>query len=328
MAERYLSGIQASGVPHLGNYLGALKYWVEAQTSSIEVFSMVADLHAITTPPPPEVLLSNRNATMSALLAIGLDPSKSTLFFQSQIRAHTEIAWLIGSQAYYGELQRMRQFQTKSSETDGSVTLDLFAYPVLQAADILAYDATGVPVGNDQLQHIELTRNIASRINQKYGDVLVVPNAITPPEGARIMDLQKPNKKMSKSNSVEAGIIFLTDSNDEIQKKFKRAVTDSKNLIVYDDDQPGVKNLIEIASVTSGKNTNEVVSELEGKGYGQLKSYAADAVINLIEPIRERIARYMSDPNEVSELVADSKLRATEISENTLNRLKSNFGFN
>src|SRR3954452_15846200 len=228
MSQRYLSGIQATGVPHIGNYIGAIRNWVASQDTGAETFYMIADLHAITVPTDRETMLENRLGAMAGLIGCGLDPARATLFFQSQVPEHSELAWLLSSQAYMGELNRMTQFKAKSAAGKDAANLALVAYPVLQAADILLYQTDFVPVGEDQVQHVELTRNIAQRLNGRYGETVKVPAAVVPGVGGRVMDLQQPAKKMSKTgNETVQGVIFLTDEDEAIARKVGRAVTDS-----------------------------------------------------------------------------------------------------
>ncbi|MEQ1551945.1 tryptophan--tRNA ligase [Sphingorhabdus sp.] len=324
----YLSGIQATGVPHIGNYVGAISQWIRTQDSDDRSFYMIADLHAITTPPEPEVLRRNRFGAMAGLLACGLDPKHAVLFFQSTVPEHTELSWLLSSLSYMGELRRMTQFKAKSKENQEGASMALFGYPVLQAADILIYQANFVPVGADQLQHIELTRDIAGRFNAKYGETFVIPKATVPKIGARIMDLQYPDRKMSKSgiDSVQ-GTIFLDDEDDAIRRKISKSVTDSLNRIVYSDEQPGLRNLIDLYSALTGGTPAGVVEQFEGQGYGNLKKELTDVIVATIAPVRTEINRLTGDQVELERLVATCSATAREQATATLRKAKLAMGF-
>jgi tryptophanyl-tRNA synthetase len=324
----YLSGIQATGVPHIGNYVGAISQWIRTQDSDDRSFYMIADLHAITTPPEPEVLRRNRFGAMAGLLACGLDPKHAVLFFQSTVPEHTELSWLLSSLSYMGELRRMTQFKAKSKENQEGASMALFGYPILQAADILIYQANFVPVGADQLQHIELTRDIAGRFNAKYGETFVIPKATVPKIGARIMDLQYPDRKMSKSgiDSVQ-GTIFLDDEDDAIRRKISKSVTDSLNRIVYSDEQPGLRNLIDLYSALTGGTPAGVVEQFEGQGYGNLKKELTDVIVATIAPVRTEINRLTGDQAELERLVATCSATAREQATATLRKAKLAMGF-
>ena len=304
---------------HLGNYLGALVNWVSGQHNN-EVFHGIVDLHALTVTETPGVLGQQTLELAAMLFAVGLDPDVATVFVQSHIHEHTELAWIMECTVSFGELSRMTQFKDKSAkrETD-FVSAGLFTYPALQAADILLYDAHEVPVGDDQRQHIEITRDIAIRFNHRFGDTFVLPKAVHPQAGARVMDLQDPTSKMSKSAAAESGIIYLLDDNAAISKKFKRAVTDSDGIVAYDrETKPGIANLLDILSAC----TSTPVERLADKytQYGALKTDAGDAVIALVEPIRARYNNLMSDPAELSRLLFIGNQRAREVAAVTLDR--------
>ncbi len=304
---------------HLGNYLGALINWVSGQHDG-DVFHGIVDLHALTVTDTPGVL-GNQTLELAAMLfAVGLDPEVATVFVQSHIHEHTELAWIMECTVSFGELSRMTQFKDKSAKRESDfVSAGLFTYPALQAADILLYDAEEVPVGDDQRQHIEITRDIAVRFNHRFGDTFVLPKAVHPKAGARVMDLQDPTSKMSKSAAVDNGIIYLLDDNSVISKKFKRAVTDSDGVVSYDRQaKPGIANLLDILSACTGTSV-ETLSEKYTQ-YGALKTDAGDAVITLIEPIRARYNELMSDPAELSRLLFIGNQRAREVAAVSLGR--------
>ena len=304
---------------HLGNYLGALVNWVSGQHDN-DVFHGIVDLHALTVTETPGVLGQQTLELAAMLFAVGLDPDVATVFVQSHIHEHTELAWIMECTVSFGELSRMTQFKDKSAkrETD-FVSAGLFTYPALQAADILLYDAQEVPVGDDQRQHIEITRDIAIRFNHRFGDTFVLPKAVHPKAGARVMDLQDPTSKMSKSAAAESGIIYLLDDNAAISKKFKRAVTDSDGVVAYDrESKPGIANLLDILSACTSTPVEQLAENYTQ--YGTLKTDAGDAVIALIDPIRARYNDLMSDPAELSRLLLIGNQRAREVAAVTLDR--------
>lgn len=321
---RILSGIQATGVPHIGNYLGAIRRW--ASVAGPSSFYMIADLHAITVPRRPAELMESRFSTAASLFAAGLDKSGATVFFQSDVPEHTEFAWLLGSVASMGELGRMTQFKSKAAKAD-SASLDLFAYPVLQAADILLYQASEVPVGEDQVQHVELTRNLANRFNGRFGPILRVPRATLTQSGARIMDLQDPIAKMSKSSPRQQGVILMTDTADQIRKKFRRAVTDA-HPEVGDPSRhgPGVANLISIIAAAEDVDPEMVWSRFQGHRYGGLKDAAADSVVELVTPIGSEIARILDCPSEMFRRLAEHASRASAVAGATLAEARAAMG--
>ena len=308
---RVFSGVKPTGDVHLGNYIGAFRHFVTDQDEHDCIFCIV-DLHAITVPQDPEELRKASLALACIYLAVGVDPARSTLFVQSHVHEHAELAWVLGSVTMYGELRRMTQFKDKMAKAEASVTHGLFSYPVLMAADILLYQTDRVPVGEDQRQHLELARDIAQRFNGRYGETFVVPQAAIPKVGARIMDLQNPEAKMSKSEDSPQGTIDLLDPPDVIRKKIKTAVTDSGKEIVARDDKPAITNLLSVYSVASGKSIPELESEYAGKGYGDLKKDLADALIAYLEPIQERYKKFASDPSEVAKILEGGAEKAPE----------------
>lgn len=314
-----LSCIQPTGQVHLGNYLGALRNWVSGQHAG-DVFHGIVDLHALTVTETPGTLGANTLDLAAMLFAVGLDPNVATVFVQSHVPEHTQLGWIMECTVSFGELSRMTQFKDKSAKKEADfVSAGLFTYPALQAADILLYDAQEVPVGDDQRQHIEITRDIALRFNHRFGETFVIPKAVTPAAGARVMDLLHPTNKMSKSTDTDAGIIFLTDSPADIEKKFKRAVTDSDNVVAYDrEKKPGVSNLLDILSVASGTPVATLVGQYTQ--YGKLKTETGAAVIAMIEPIRSRYLELKNDPAELSRLLRIGADRAQAVAGSTLAR--------
>ena len=316
---RVLSCIQPTGQVHLGNYLGALRNWVAGQHAG-DVFHGIVDLHALTVTETPGTLGTNTLDLAAMLFAVGLDPDVATIFVQSHVPEHTQLGWIMECTVSFGELSRMTQFKDKSARKEADfVSAGLFTYPALQAADILLYDAEEVPVGDDQRQHIEITRDIALRFNHRFGDTFVVPKAVTPAAGARVMDLQNPTSKMSKSTDTDAGIIYLTDSPSDIEKKFKRAVTDSDNSVSYDRERkPGVSNLLDILSVAT--NTPVAALAENYSQYGKLKIDTGAAVAAMLEPIRTRYEQLKGDPGELSRLLRIGAERAQVVASRTLDR--------
>ena len=314
---RVLSGIQPSGDLHLGNYLGAIRNWV-ADQGNHDAFYCVVDLHALTLDIDPARLRSRTHDTALDLLAAGLDPDRCTLFVQSHVTQHTQMAWLLECTATMGELRRMTQFKDKS-EGKESVRVGLFTYPVLQAADIVLYDAERVPVGDDQRQHLELARQVAIRFNHRYGNVLVVPEAAIPTSGARVMDLQHPERKMSKSVNSPLGTVLVLDDPAEIVRKVKKAVTDTDGEVRYDpDDKPGLSNLLELLAVATGRTPVDVAAGYER--YGDLKADTAEALIELLRPLQARRAELAADPGAVGVLLALGAAKAMEIATATYDR--------
>lgn len=322
---RVLSCIQPTGDVHLGNYLGALRNWVAGQNEG-EVFHGIVDLHALTVVDSPGIIGPQTLELAAMLFAVGLDPAVATVFVQSHVPEHSQLGWIMECTVSYGELSRMTQFKEKAVKREADfVSAGLFTYPALQAADILLYDADEVPVGDDQRQHVEITRDIAIRFNHRFGDTFVVPKAVHPKAGARVMDLQDPTSKMSKSASSDAGIIFMLDDDATILKKFKRAVTDSDSSVRYDrENKPGVANLLDILSAATGE-TPESLSQRYTQ-YGPLKTDAADAVVAMLSPIRSRFNELMGDPAELSRLIHIGNDRARSVASRTLARAHAAIG--
>ena len=322
---RVLSCIQPTGEVHLGNYLGALRNWVSGQHTN-DVFHGIVDLHALTVTDTPGVLGKQTLQLAAILFAVGLDPQIATVFVQSHIPEHSQLGWIMECTVSFGELSRMTQFKDKSAKREADfVSAGLFTYPALQAADILLYDAAEVPVGDDQRQHIEITRDIALRFNHRFGDTFVVPKAVTPPTGARVMDLQEPTNKMSKSGDGEAGIIYLLDDPASIVKKFKRAVTDSDNEVAFDRERkPGVSNLLEILAAATNESPASLATTYTQ--YGKLKQDTGEAVAEMLRPIQTRYHELMADPAELSKLLALGKERASKVAQATLARAHSAIG--
>jgi tryptophanyl-tRNA synthetase len=309
---RIFSGIQPTGRKHLGNYLGAVRGWVGGQDRADLAIYCIVDLHATGVAYDPKALPDYVLDTTAMLMAAGLDPERCILFRQSDVREHTELTWLLSSVTAYGELQRMHQFKEKSEKEQELVRTSLFLYPVLQAADILLYRTDDVPVGDDQRQHIELSREIARRFNSTYGEVLVEPRHVIPEIGARIMDLQDPTTKMSTSYGTEAGLIYIDDEDDAIRRKLGRAETDSGREIVRAPDKPGISNLIEVLSVTREVDPAEIEREFEGKGYGDFKKAVAEEVVTLLGPVRERYRELRADEAGLERALAAGAERARE----------------
>lgn len=320
------SAVQPSGAVTLGNYLGAVKNWIDFQDEYRCIFSL-ADLHTITVRQDPEIFRQNTLELYALFLACGIDPERSVFFIQSQVPAHSELAWILNCYTQFGELSRMTQFKDKSQKHSDNINAGLFCYPTLMAADILLYDADVVPVGEDQTQHIELTRDIASRFNGIYGQTFKIPQAFVPKFGARVMSLQNPESKMSKSDPNVGGCIFLLDSPDTIMKKFKRAVTDSENVIKYSKDKPGISNLMNIYSALTGKDVHFIESEFENKGYGQFKSSVAESVIKQLKPIQAKFKDYLVNIDYIEQQYSIAREKATEISSKILDAVKGKVGF-
>jgi tryptophanyl-tRNA synthetase len=318
--KRVLSGIQPThDAFHLGNYLGALKQWVQLQEDN-DAFYCVVDLHALTVETDPKVLQKRILLSAAQLIAIGVDPSKCTLFIQSHVPAHNQLAWVLECITGFGEAGRMTQFKDKSQKGGADRTnVGLFTYPILQAADILLYQADFVPVGEDQRQHIELTRDLGQRFNSKYKEIFNIPQAQIIKSLAKINDLQDPTAKMSKSASSMSGVIELLDAPEVTLKKFKSSVTDDGKEVKFDEKgKPGISNLLTIHSALSGKTTQEIENEFAGKGYGDFKSAVAEVVIAELEPIRERTKQLMDDPAELVSLLKVGANKANEVASNTL----------
>lgn len=328
-APRLFSGMQPSAASlHLGNYAGALLQWREMQASHDAVFCVV-DLHAITVPQDPAELRERTRRTAAQYIAAGIDPEHSTLFVQSHVSAHAQLAWVLNTITGFGEASRMTQFKDKSARSGADMaSVGLFTYPILQAADILLYDAVVVPVGEDQRQHIELTRDLATRFNSRFGDTLVVPEVRILRETAKIYDLQNPASKMSKSGESPAGILWMLDDDKTLTKKIKSAVTDSEGVVRYDPvEKPGVSNLLSILAIVTGRPVSAVEAEFDGLQYGALKGAVAEAVVEELRPIRERTLELLDDPAELDRLLAINAERASAIADATLARVYDAVGF-
>ncbi len=311
---------------HLGNYLGALRNWVSGQHKA-DVFHGIVDLHALTVTEEPGVIGRNTLQLAAVLFAVGLDPDVATVFVQSHVPEHSQLGWIMECTVSFGELSRMTQFKDKSAKREAEfVSAGLFTYPALQAADILLYDANEVPVGDDQRQHIEITRDIAMRFNHRFGETFVIPKSVTPPSGARVMDLLNPTSKMSKSGEEDTGVIYLLDDPAKIEKKFKRAVTDSETEVVFDRERkPGVSNLLEILAAATG-TTPQKAAETYTR-YGDLKAASAQAVIAMLEPIQTRYFELLNDQGELMRLLHKGNARAKEVASKTLSRAQKAIGF-
>lgn len=326
--SRILSGIQPSGALTLGNYLGAIKNFVKLQQDHACIF-MVVDLHAITVAQDRLALRKNIKELAALYVACGIDPEKSILFVQSEVPAHAELSWVLTCQASMGELSRMTQFKDKSAKQEtsgGHIGVGLFTYPVLQAADILLYDVDMVPIGADQKQHLELTRDLAQRFNAKHGDTFKVPEVYTPKQGARVMSLQDPTKKMSKSDENSKNFVLLTDDPGVIRKKIKSAVTDSESTIGYDPvNRKGISNLLEIYSCITGETIDELVIKYEGKGYGDFKSDLAEVVVAELEPIGKRMKEIL-DSGEVDDILDRGRDAAGKLAMKKISKVKHKIG--
>jgi tryptophanyl-tRNA synthetase len=313
---------------HLGNALGAVNQWVSLQ-SDYDAYFCVVDLHAITVPQDPEVLRKRTLVTAAQYLALGVDPAKATVFVQSHVPAHTQLAWVLGCFTGFGQASRMTQFKDKSQKQGAeATTVGLFTYPVLMAADVLLYDTALVPVGEDQRQHLELARDIAERINVRLPGTFVIPEAIIPKATAKIYDLQDPTAKMSKSAATDAGLISLLDDPKKTAKKIRSAVTDSEREIRFDREaKPGVSNLLTIQSAVTGTDIEALVAGYAGRGYGDLKTETADAVVEFVTPIKARVDELLDDPAELQAVLAKGAARADEVASATLQRVYDRMGF-
>ncbi len=323
---RVFSGIQATGAKQIGNYIGAMRQYVSTQDEG-EAFFCIVDMHSITTEYDPNDL-HVRTLDLAALLyAVGLDPDRCTLFLQSHVTAHAEAAWLLSAVTGFGQLGRMTQFKEKG-EGKEFVSAGLFTYPVLMAGDILLYQTDIVPVGDDQRQHVELARDIAQRFNSRFGEMFTIPTGVFPAVGARIMDLQEPTKKMSTSSGTQQGTVLVLDPADTIRKKFKSAVTDSGRDVRYlPDEKPGVSNLIEILSVSTGRPIPEVEAAYDGRGYGDLKADVGEAVVELFAPMQARYGELRADEGELRRRLAIGAEKARETSAPTLGLMYERMGF-
>lgn len=324
-----VSGIQPSGRLTLGNYLGAIKNFVALQDEGEfeEFFVFIADLHAITVPKDPTMLRQSIKKLAALYLACGLNPEKITLFIQSEVHEHAEIGYLLQTITYIGELERMTQYKDKKAKQVEGVSSALLTYPVLMAGDILLYNANGVPVGQDQKQHLELTRTLAERFNSKYSETFNIPDALIVKEGAKIMSLQDPSKKMSKSDPLEKASIYLDDSEAIIRKKIASAVTDSDGIIKYDEvNKPGISNLLNILSCCTNKSISDLETEFEGVGYGEFKKAVADAIITLLMPIQDKYEKILADKDYLNKVLDEGAQKASYFARKTLSKVKRKMG--
>lgn len=323
---RIFSGIQPTGRKHLGNYIGAIRQYVEGQDRGDPAIYSIVDLHAITVAYEPAELRKNLYDTTATLLAAGLDPERCILARQSDIPEHTELSWLLSGVCAHGDLNRMTQFKDKSGQQKELVSAGLFIYPLLMAADVLAYRAEEIPVGDDQRQHVELMREIARRFNERFGETLVIPEHKIPEIGARIMDLQEPNRKMSTTVGGDSGRVYLLETEKETRKKFGSAVTDSGREVKRGEDKEGVTNLIGIYAVATGQTEDQVEAEFEGKMYGDFKKAVADAVVEYLAPVRERYPEIRGDEAEMERILAEGAAKAREIASVTLADVREAMG--
>jgi tryptophanyl-tRNA synthetase len=323
---KIFSGIQPSGEPHIGNYSGGFRQYAQTQEQGDAYFCIV-DLHAITLQHDPAELLEGTLDIAAMLFATGLDPERSTVFVQSQVTAHAEAAWLLGSVTSFGELRRMTQFKEKAEQQE-FVSAALFSYPTLMAGDILLYQTDIVPIGDDQRQHLELSRDVATRFNARFGETFRIPDGVYPEAGARVMDLQDPTKKMSKSFGTEQGKVLMLDPADTIRRKVKRAVADSGREVRHDlESKPGISNLVELMTVASGETIAEVESRFDGKGYGAFKDAVGEALVGLLEPIQARYGELRSDPAELGRMLSVGADKARDASAPTLAAMYDRMGF-
>lgn len=320
------SGMQATGTLTLGNFAGALKNWVTL-SDEYECFYCVVDLHSITVRQDPAELKKRARNLLILYIAAGLDPAKNCIYYQSHVSGHAELSWILNCFTYMGELNRMTQFKDKARKHVDNINAGLFTYPVLMASDILLFQSDVVPVGMDQMQHLEITRDIAQRFNAIYGDVFTIPEAYIGKTGAKIMSLQDPEKKMSKSDENPNASIYLMDDADTIIRKFKRAVTDSEARICYCDEQPGIKNLLEIYCTLSGKSPDEAVREFEGRGYGDLKMAVGETVVDALRPVQEEFARLSRDKAYIDGIIKENADKANYYATKTLRKVQKKVGF-
>jgi tryptophanyl-tRNA synthetase len=322
-----LSGIKPSGELTLGSYIGAIKNWVEL-SQEYECYYMLADMHAITVRQDPATLRRRTLEQMAQYIAAGLDPVKNTIFIQSHVPAHAELSWVLSCYTMFGELSRMTQFKDKSAKNEENINAGLFTYPALMAADILIYQADLVPVGDDQKQHVEICRDVAIRFNHAHGDTFKLPEAFIPKAGARIMSLQEPANKMSKSEQDTGGCVCLLDRPEDIARAFKRAVTDSETAVRFDpENKPGVSNLIQIYAVCAGKSFAEIEAEFAGKGYGDFKKTVGEAVVETLRPIREEATRLLNDKAYLERIYKDGAERAAAAAGRTVSKVYKKVGF-
>lgn len=321
-----LSGIQATGDLHLGHYIGVLKRFVEMQ-EEYNCYYMVANLHALTVRRDPKELKENVYKLLASYIAAGLDPDKSTIFLQSQVHEHAELGWVLDCYTYMGELSRMTQFKDKSAKHADNINAGLFTYPSLMAGDILLYQADLVPTGEDQKQHVELTRDLAERFNNLYGETFKVPEPVIEKVGARIMGLQDPTSKMSKSSTIPNDTILLIDTPEEIMKKIKKAVTDSEGIVKFDEkNKPGISNLMEIYGILTKKSIQEIEKEFEGSNYGVFKNAVAEAIIKELEPFRNKYNELMAHPEKIEEIYNKGAEKASKVASKTLKDVYEKIG--
>ena len=320
------SGMQATGTLTLGNYLGALKNWVELE-NEYECFYCVVDMHSITVRQDPAELRKRARALLTLYISSGLNPEKNCIYYQSHVSAHAELAWILNCYTYMGELNRMTQFKDKAAKHADNINAGLYSYPVLMAADILLFQADVVPVGSDQKQHLEITRDIATRFNAIYGDVFTIPEPYIGKQGARVMSLQEPDKKMSKSDENLNASIYLMDDTDTIIRKFKRAVTDSDNEIRYADEKPGIRNLIDIYSSATNKSVADIEKEFAGSGYGDFKLAVGESVASMLKPIQDRFNDLQKDKAYVDGIIKANAEKANYYATKTLRKAQKKVGF-
>lgn len=320
------SGMQATGTLTLGNYLGALKNWVDIADEYM-TFYCVVDLHSITVRQEPAVLRKRARDLLTLYIAAGLDPVKNCIYYQSHVSGHAELSWILNCFTYMGELNRMTQFKDKAAKHSDNINAGLFTYPVLMAADILLFQSDVVPVGIDQMQHLEIARDIALRFNNIYGDVFTIPEAYLGKTGKKIMSLQEPEKKMSKSDENPNASIYLMDDTDTIIRKFKRAVTDSEACVRYCDEQPGIKNLIDIYSSVTGKTSSEVEKEFTGVGYGDFKLAVGESVADMLRPVQSRFAELSKDKAYIDNIIKENSEKANYFATKTLRKVQKKVGF-
>ena len=325
MNKRVFSGIQPTGNIHIGNYLAAIKHWVASQVEFDNIFCIV-DLHAITVPQDPKILKAKIHEVAALLFAAGIDPKQSVLFVQSHVSAHAELAWILNCFIPMGWMQRMTQFKEKAGKQKGQVSVGLFDYPALMAADILLYDTDVVPVGEDQKQHVELARDVAQRFNSLYGETFKLPEPVIPQSGARIMGLDDPTSKMSKSESSSGHAINMLDSPDEIRSKVMRATTDSLREIRFDEDRPGIYNLLVIYELFTGLSRPDIEARFEGKGYSDLKQELAEVIVDSLSPLQSRYRELMAEPTYLSSLLTEGASRIRPIAERTLSLVRDRLG--
>lgn len=320
------SGMQATGTLTLGNYLGALKNWVDLE-DEYECFYCVVDMHSITVRQDPAELRKRARALLTLYIAAGLNPEKNCIYYQSHVSAHAELGWILNCFTYMGELNRMTQFKDKAAKHADNINAGLYTYPVLMAADILLFQSDVVPVGSDQKQHLEIARDIAERFNSIYGDVFTIPEPYIGKMGARIMSLQDPGKKMSKSDENVNASIYLMDDSDTIIRKFKRAITDSDNEIRYSEDKPGIRNLIDIYCAATGKTVSDTEKEFEASGYGEFKLAVGESVVNMLKPIQDRVTELSKDKAYIDGIIKNNAEKADYFATKTLRKVQKKVGF-